>query len=105
MPARRGGRGGPGGRPQIRQHRPPGPHREQNEAAGSNDQCMSGAEPAGDGTVSRVLVICNKKGLHARASAKFVQTVERFDAEVCVKRNGDTVGGTSIMGLMMLAAA
>jgi phosphocarrier protein HPr len=55
-------------------------------------------------SVARVLEICNKKGLHARASAKFVQTVERFDAEVRVTRGNDTVGGTSIMGLMMLAA-
>ena len=47
---------------------------------------------------------CNKKGLHARASAKFVQTVEQFDAEVKVTRGSETVGGTSIMGLMMLAA-
>ena len=52
----------------------------------------------------RVLEICNKKGLHARASAKFVQTVERFDADVRVTRGHETVGGTSIMGLMMLAA-
>ena len=52
----------------------------------------------------RVLEICNKKGLHARASAKFVQTVEKFDADVRVTRNSETVGGTSIMGLMMLAA-
>jgi phosphocarrier protein HPr len=56
-------------------------------------------------TVSRVFVICNKKGLHARASARFVQTVEKFDAEVRVTRGNETVGGTSIMGLMMLAAA
>jgi phosphocarrier protein HPr len=54
--------------------------------------------------IVRVLEICNKKGLHARASAKFVQTVERFDAEVWVTRGQETVGGTSIMGLMMLAA-
>ena len=53
----------------------------------------------------RVLEIVNKKGLHARASAKFVQTVERFDANVRVTRGGETVGGTSIMGLMMLAAS
>ena len=53
----------------------------------------------------RVFTICNKKGLHARASAKFVQTVEKFDADVHVKRGGESVGGTSIMGLMMLAAA
>jgi phosphocarrier protein len=54
--------------------------------------------------IVRVLEICNKKGLHARASAKFVQTVEQFDAIVKVKRGNDTVGGNSIMGLMMLAA-
>jgi phosphocarrier protein len=58
-----------------------------------------------EGTVSRTFVICNKKGLHARASAKFVQTVEKFDAEVRVMRCNESVGGTSIMGLMMLAAA
>jgi phosphocarrier protein HPr len=49
--------------------------------------------------------IINKKGLHARASAKFVQTAEKFDAVVTVTRGQETVGGTSIMGLMMLAAA
>jgi phosphocarrier protein HPr len=54
--------------------------------------------------IVRTLEICNKKGLHARASAKFVQTVEKFDADVRVTRGGETVGGTSIMGLMMLAA-
>jgi len=54
--------------------------------------------------VVREVEIVNKKGLHARASAKFVQTVERFDAEVRVTRGQETVGGTSIMGLMMLAA-
>ncbi|MEJ2435283.1 MAG: HPr family phosphocarrier protein, partial [Pseudolabrys sp.] len=47
----------------------------------------------------------NKKGLHARASAKFVQTAEQFDADITVSRGHETVGGTSIMGLMMLAAA
>ena len=56
------------------------------------------------GAVSRELPIINKRGLHARASAKFVQTVERFSAEVWVTRGGETVGGTSIMGLMMLSA-
>jgi phosphocarrier protein HPr len=58
-----------------------------------------------DGAVVRKLAICNRKGLHARASAKFVQTVEKFDADVRVMRCGETVGGTSIMGLMMLAAS
>jgi phosphocarrier protein HPr len=56
------------------------------------------------GAVSRELLIINKRGLHARASAKFVQMVERFNAEVWVTRGNETVGGTSIMGLMMLAA-
>ena len=56
------------------------------------------------GAVSRELQIVNKRGLHARASAKFVQMVEKFSAEVWVTRGSETVGGTSIMGLMMLAA-
>ncbi len=56
------------------------------------------------GAVSRELPIINKRGLHARASAKFVQMVERFDAEVWVTKGSETVGGTSIMGLMMLSA-
>ncbi len=60
---------------------------------------------AGSDSVVRVFAICNKRGLHARASAKFVQTVEKFDADVRVSRGGETVGGTSIMGLMMLAAS
>jgi phosphocarrier protein HPr len=55
--------------------------------------------------LSRQLNIINKKGLHARASAKFVKTAERFDAEVLVIKNGASVCGTSIMGLMMLAAS
>ena len=55
--------------------------------------------------VVRTLEIVNKKGLHARASARFVQTAERYDAQVRVTRGQETVGGTSIMGLMMLAAA
>jgi phosphocarrier protein HPr len=56
------------------------------------------------GAVTRVMKIVNEKGLHARASAKFVQTVEKFDATVRVSRNDESVGGDSIMGLMMLAA-
>jgi phosphocarrier protein len=56
------------------------------------------------GVIVRELPIINKRGLHARASAKFVQTAERFDAELTVTRNGESVGGTSIMGLMMLSA-
>jgi phosphocarrier protein len=60
--------------------------------------------PAPPGAVVKHLPIINQRGLHARASAKFVQTVEKFDADVRVTRCGETVGGTSIMGLMMLAA-
>jgi phosphocarrier protein HPr len=56
-------------------------------------------------SLSRELLIVNKRGLHARASAKFVQMVETFDAAVTVSKDGMTVGGTSIMGLMMLAAS
>ena len=51
------------------------------------------------------LKIVNDKGLHARASAKFVETVERFDARAEVSRDGMTVSGDSIMGLMMLVAS
>lgn len=54
--------------------------------------------------IAWVLPIINEKGLHARASAKFVETVERFDAEASVSRDGMTVSGDSIMGLLMLAA-
>jgi phosphocarrier protein HPr len=60
--------------------------------------------PASDSAEVRVLEIVNKKGLHARASAKFCQVVERYDADVRVTRGNETVGGTSIMGLMMLGA-
>jgi phosphocarrier protein HPr len=52
-----------------------------------------------------VIKIINKRGLHARASAKFVKCVEAFDAEIRVSKDGYVVGGTSIMGLMMLAAS
>jgi phosphocarrier protein len=65
------------------------------------------SDPGGtDGTtpVVRDVEIINKKGLHARASAKFVQTAEQFDAAINVTRGHESVGGTSIMGLMMLTA-
>ena len=74
------------------------------DPAGTDDTSPPNREPPPAVPVVRVLEICNKKGLHARASAKFVQTVERFDAEVKVTRGQETVGGTSIMGLMMLSA-
>lgn len=53
----------------------------------------------------RELDIINQRGLHARASAKFVKCAEGFDANISVSRDGQTVPATSIMGLMMLAAA
>ncbi|HHZ09806.1 MAG TPA: HPr family phosphocarrier protein [Rhizobiales bacterium] len=56
-------------------------------------------------TITRELPIVNQRGLHARASAKFVQLVSSFDADVTVEKDGTAVGGTSIMGLMMLAAS
>ena len=57
------------------------------------------------GTASRDLPIINRKGLHARATAKFVHCVEGFNAEVQVTRCGETVGGLSIMGILTLGAA
>jgi phosphocarrier protein len=71
----------------------------------SRSEGEPGEPPAGAGAVVRIFAISNKKGLHARAAAKFVQTVEKFDAEVRVTRGAETVGGTSIMGLLMLAAS
>ncbi|WP_038035010.1 HPr family phosphocarrier protein [Thermopetrobacter sp. TC1] len=56
-------------------------------------------------TFSRRLKIINARGLHARASARFVKCAEEFDAEITVCKDGEEVPGTSIMGLMMLAAA
>ena len=53
---------------------------------------------------SRTVEITNKRGLHARASAKFVKLATEFDAEVRVTKDGQTVDARSIMGLMMLAA-
>ncbi len=51
------------------------------------------------------VLICNRRGLHARASAKFVTLASQYDATVTVSKDGSGVLGTSIMGLMMLAAA
>jgi phosphocarrier protein HPr len=54
---------------------------------------------------AQILNIVNEKGLHARASAKFVEVVEEFDATAQVTKDGMTVSGDSIMGLLMLAAS
>ena len=56
-------------------------------------------------TITREMNITNQRGLHARASAKFVKCAEGFDANVVVSRDGHSVPGTSLMGLMMLAAS
>jgi phosphocarrier protein HPr len=63
------------------------------------------ADPSAANTVlSRIVTIVNRRGLHARAAARFVKTAERFKAEVTVVRKDASVSGLSIMGLMMLAA-
>jgi phosphocarrier protein len=56
-------------------------------------------------TVRRTLQIKNRLGLHARAAAQFVQTANQYSADVSVTKEGQTINGKSIMGLMMLAAA
>lgn len=61
--------------------------------------------PALDGPPGRQATICNRRGLHARAAAKFVKLAATFDAQVLVAHRGTEVSGLSIMGLMMLAAA
>jgi phosphocarrier protein HPr len=65
---------------------------------------MSTSETIDGEALSAELTIRNRRGLHARASAKLVKCVEAFAALVTVSREGQTVEGTSIMGLMMLAA-
>jgi phosphocarrier protein len=56
-------------------------------------------------TARQTVKICNQRGLHARAAARFVKTAAQFEAEIWVRKNGTAVSGRSIMGLMMLAAA
>lgn len=62
-------------------------------------------QAAAEDPLSRDLPIINKKGLHARATAKFVQCCEKFDAVITVSRGEETVGGSSIMGILTLGAA
>ena len=68
-----------------------------------SDAASQGAD-AGIGALRRTLSIANKRGLHARAAAKFVRTAGQYDASVRVAFKGQEVSGLSIMGLMMLAA-
>jgi phosphocarrier protein HPr len=69
----------------------------------NSDDCSSPA-PELSGALSRDMQIVNRKGLHARATAKFVQCVDRYDADIKVTRCGETVGGDSIMGILTLGA-
>ena len=69
----------------------------------ADQDCPPASVP--EGALVRDIPIVNRKGLHARASAKFVQTVERYGSDVTVTRCGETVGGRSIMGLLTLGAA
>lgn len=61
--------------------------------------------PSGEPVLSRIVTICNKRGLHARAAARFVTLAEQFGASVDVLKDGQTISARSIMGLMMLGAA
>ena len=65
---------------------------------------MSGARKADDVKIVKELIVINKLGIHARPAALFVKTANQFDCEVFVEKDGETVNGKSIMGLMMLAA-
>jgi phosphocarrier protein HPr len=73
------------------------------DRSGSGDEDCQ-APPPPEGGFLREIKIINKKGLHARATVKFVQCVEMFEAEVTVSRCGETVGGLSIMGILTLGA-
>lgn len=68
-------------------------------------QPETGAGTAALSHARRTVEICNQKGLHARAAARFVKTADQFQSEIWVRKNGTAVSGRSIMGLMMLAAA
>jgi phosphocarrier protein len=70
----------------------------------SKEDCDCPPNPDFTGFLVRDMPIVNRKGLHARATAKFVQCVERFEAEITVTRCGETVGGSSIMGILTLGA-
>jgi phosphocarrier protein HPr len=65
----------------------------------------AGSAPSSDGVRRRLVTIVNRRGLHARAAARFVNVAEQFVAEIEVVKGDLVVGGTSILGLMLLAAA
>ena len=74
-----------------------------NDPAMNDCDCPPNPAPP-EGALVRDMPIVNRKGLHARATAKFVQCVERFESDITVSRCGETVGGTSIMGILTLGA-
>jgi len=68
------------------------------------EETSASASPSGPAEVRRTVTILNKRGLHARAAARFVKLAWEYDAEIAVTKAGASVSGKSIMGLMMLAA-
>ena len=66
--------------------------------------CSQEADPASPPSRDLILTMVNRRGLHARAAAKFVQTAEQFNCTITVSKDGHSVSGRSIMGLLMLAA-
>jgi len=89
--------------PAAAEENPPG-HPDGPQAPTSADPPSADAPEGAPPVIRRTLTICNKRGLHARAAAKFVTMAERFGASVDVIRDGQTVSARSIMGLMMLGA-
>jgi len=77
---------------------------ERDEAGLENNGPDKRDQDEDDGSVRRRVTVCNRRGLHARAAARFVKLADNFTAEVTVMKNGSDVSGRSIMGLMMLAA-
>jgi len=69
-----------------------------------NDTSSETPASTNQNSATRDFVIINKKGVHARATAKFVQCCEKYDAVITVSKDGDTVGGSSIMGILTLGA-
>lgn len=69
-----------------------------------NDTPFETHASSNQNSLTRDFVIINKKGVHARATAKLVQCCEKYDAAITVSKDGDTVGGSSIMGILTLGA-
>jgi len=82
-----------------------GKTQELEQSVEASSEIKAALTPPGAPLLMRELAICNKRGLHARASAKFVKLAQSFQAVIEVEKDGLKVGGTSIMGLMLLAAS